>query len=85
MKAASKKTYYRNDEFLQNIGRKVRHLRIQRNLTQMDLAFMCNDKDYSQINRLELGKINFSVSYLYLVASALEVNPSDLLNFDNKK
>ena len=48
----------------------------------MDLAFMCNDKDYSQINRLELGKINFSVSYLFLVASALEVNPADLLNFE---
>ncbi|MFM2439555.1 MAG: hypothetical protein RLZ16_553, partial [Bacteroidota bacterium] len=42
-------------------------------------AFKCNDKDYSQINRLELGKINFSVSYLYLIANALEVKPSDLI------
>ena len=35
----------------------------------MDLAFKCNDIDYSQINRIELGKVNFSVSYLSLIAS----------------
>ena len=45
----------------------------------MDLAFKCNDMDYSQINRMELGKINFSVSYLLLIAKALEVSPKKLL------
>ncbi|OYZ01055.1 MAG: hypothetical protein B7Y37_08860 [Sphingobacteriia bacterium 28-36-52] len=45
----------------------------------MDLAFKCNDKDYSQINRVELGKVNFSVSYLSLIAEALEVTPAELL------
>jgi transcriptional regulator with XRE-family HTH domain len=48
-------------------------------LTQMELAFKCNDKDYSQINRVELGKVNFSVSYLSLIAEALEVTPKELL------
>ncbi len=45
----------------------------------MDLAFACNDKDYSQINRIELGKVNFSVSYLTLIAKVLDVTPQDLL------
>ena len=45
----------------------------------MELAFKCNDVDYSQINRVELGKVNFSVSYLTLISNALEVNPKDLL------
>jgi hypothetical protein len=45
----------------------------------MDLAFKCNDQDYSQINRVELGKVNFSVSYLSLIASALEVSTQELL------
>lgn len=45
----------------------------------MDLAFKCNDKDYSQINRVELGKVNFSVSYLLLIAEALDVNPKELV------
>jgi transcriptional regulator with XRE-family HTH domain len=45
----------------------------------MDLAFACGDIDYSQINRIELGKVNFSVSYLALLASVLKVEPKDLL------
>jgi transcriptional regulator with XRE-family HTH domain len=45
----------------------------------MELAFKCNDMDYSQINRMELGKINFSASYLLLIAKALEVSPKKLL------
>ena len=79
MKTQSRKGYYRNDEFLKEIGEKVRKLRLGKGLTQMDLAFACNDKDYSQINRIELGKVNFSVSYLSLIAKVLEVTPQDLL------
>jgi hypothetical protein len=61
------------------IGKKVRYFRLKQGLTQTDLAFKCNDKDYSQINRLELGKINFSVSYLKLIANALNINIKDLI------
>ena len=75
----TKKRYYRQDDFLKKVGEKVRSVRLEKGLTQTDLAFRCNDKDYSQINRLELGKVNFSVSYLYLIASALDVTPADLL------
>ena len=56
-----------------------RELLILKGMTQMDLAFKCNDKDYSQINRVELGKVNFSVSYLQLIAKALGVSPKKLL------
>jgi transcriptional regulator with XRE-family HTH domain len=62
------------------IGERVRELRQKAGLTQMELAFRCNDKDYSQINRVELGKVNFSVSYLTLIANALEVTPKDLIS-----
>jgi transcriptional regulator with XRE-family HTH domain len=79
VKKQIKKKYYRDDIFLKEIGNKVRELRLAKGLTQMDLAFKCNDKDYSQINRVELGKVNFSVSYLSLIAKALEVTPNDLL------
>jgi len=74
-----KRIYYRDDEFLKQIGDKIRELRISKDMTQMDLAFKCNDMDYSQINRVELGKVNFSVSYLSLIAQALEVSPKRLL------
>lgn len=82
MEKTPRKPYYRDDDFLLQIGKKVRRIRMEKGLSQMELAFKCNDKDYSQINRLELGKINFSVSYLNLVAQALGVSPSDLVSFD---
>ncbi|WP_394367119.1 helix-turn-helix domain-containing protein [Sediminibacterium soli] len=79
MKKRTRKPYYRDDDFLLKIGEKVRSIRMDKGLTQMELAFKCNDKDYSQINRVELGKVNFSVSYLSLIADALEIAPKDLL------
>jgi transcriptional regulator with XRE-family HTH domain len=74
-----RKGYYRDNDFLTAVGAKVRAIRLAKGLTQMELAFACNDKDYSQINRIELGKVNFSVSYLALIAQVLEVDPKDLL------
>lgn len=75
----TRKGYFRDDEFLRAVGAKIREYRLLKGLTQMELAFACNDKDYSQINRIELGKVNFSVSYLSLIAEVLEVKPQDLL------
>jgi transcriptional regulator with XRE-family HTH domain len=55
---------------------------LAKGITQMELAFNCGDFDYSQINRIELGKVNFSVSYLVLLAKELDVTPNELLMFD---
>jgi len=79
VKKRGKRTYFRDDDFLEKIGQRVRELRLAKGMTQMDLAFACGDKDYSQINRVELGKVNFSVSYLSLIANALEVTPAELV------
>jgi len=79
VKKRGKRTYFRDDVFLEKIGQRVRELRLAKGMTQMDLAFACGDKDYSQINRVELGKVNFSVSYLSLIANALEVTPAELV------
>jgi len=73
------KKYYRDDKFLRNVGQKIRAIRLSKGITQTELAFKYNDKDYAQINRVELGKVNFSVSYLSLIALALEVSPNDLI------
>ena len=79
MNKTNRKPYYRDDVFLKEVGSKIRENRIKKGLTQMDLAFKCNDIDYSQINRLELGKVNFSISYLKLIASVLEIKINELL------
>lgn len=45
----------------------------------MELALLCNDKEWSQISRMERGLVNFSISYLLLVSEALQINPRQLL------
>ncbi|MFM2224576.1 MAG: hypothetical protein RJA07_778 [Bacteroidota bacterium] len=79
MKKRKAKKYFRDDDFLKKIGEKVRQHRKEKGLSQMDLAYACDDTDYSQINRMELGKVNFSVSFLSLVAQKLEIDVKDLL------
>ncbi len=48
-------------------------------MSQQVLANLC-DLELSQINRIELGKINTSISHLILIAEVLNVTPVDLLN-----
>lgn len=50
-------------------------------MTLQELAFACNDIDYAQINNMELGKVNFSISYLKLIADKLNVPVTYLLKF----
>lgn len=47
-------------------------------MSQEDLAYECG-LEYSQINRIELGKINTSISHLFLIAKALKISPKELL------
>ena len=78
MPKAVSKAYYRDASLLTSIGLKVRELRLERNLSQESLAIECGVPS-SQINRIELGKVNFTVSYLSKLAKALQVNLKDLL------
>lgn len=75
----TKKTHFRNDEQLKIIGDRIRKHRLAKGLTQSELAFECGDKDWSQISRMERGLVNFTISYLLLIAEILEIQPKDLL------
>ena len=74
-----KREYYRNDEFLAAVGKKIKQARRSQKMTREQLAFKCNDIDYTQIAKMERGEVNFGVSYLFLVAKALKVHPKDLV------
>ncbi|UOU98700.1 helix-turn-helix domain-containing protein [Chryseobacterium daecheongense] len=63
---------------LQIIGRRFRDLRLQKNLTQKELAFMV-DVEISQITRIERGIINTSILNLMKIADALEISISEFL------
>jgi len=63
---------------MKQVGEKIREIRSSRNVSIEALANECG-VDYSQVNRMELGKVNFSISYLNKIATALGVDPKELL------
>ena len=78
MKSKRKRSYYKDDEVLKSIGAKIREFRVNKEISQETLANEC-EIDYSQVNRMELGKVNFSISNLFRIARALNVDPKELL------
>jgi len=78
VKRKAKRKYYRDEILLKAIGEKIRANRQLQNISQEALANECGI-DYSQVNRMELGKVNFSISYLYKIASVLQTDPKELL------
>ena len=71
--------HFRKDEQLKIVGEKIRKIRLSKGYTQSELAFECGDKDWSQISRMERGLVNFSISYLLVVAEKLQISPRELL------
>lgn len=71
---------YRNEEVIKKLGQKVREVRLSLGYSQEELANLCN-LDLSQINRIELGKINTSISHVFLIAEVLKVSPKELIDF----
>jgi len=79
VKKKSKRSYYKDEEALRRVGLKIREIRTSKKISQENLANEC-EIDYSQLNRMELGKVNFNLSNLYRIAEALNVDPKDLLD-----
>jgi transcriptional regulator with XRE-family HTH domain len=71
------------ESFIINLGVHIRQLRESKNLSQQDLADDCGIPKV-QIGRIERAKINTTVRTLIKIANALEIEPKELLNFQNK-
>jgi transcriptional regulator with XRE-family HTH domain len=71
---------HRNDAVIKQLGSRIREERLKAGLSQQEFADICN-LELSQINRIELGKINTSVSHLFLIAEKLGVTPQELISF----
>ncbi len=74
----TKRRYFKDEAFLTAIGIKIRTYRNQKNLSIEQLANDC-EVDSTQIGRMELGKVNFSISFLSKIAYSLNVSPKELL------
>lgn len=65
---------------LTGIGRKIKELRVNSGLSQERLAFKC-DLDRTYIGSVERGERNISIINLKKIATALDVNLHEMLNF----
>ena len=70
----------KNEKLIKAIGSRIRILRIEKGLSQEDLA---NEADVplSQIGRIERGETNPTIFTLYVISEALEIELKVLLDF----
>ncbi|MEO6453088.1 MAG: helix-turn-helix domain-containing protein [Ginsengibacter sp.] len=64
--------YSRNNKIIKQFGEKVRQVRLAKGLSQETLALESGLED-SQINRIELSKINTSISHLFILQMPLKL------------
>jgi transcriptional regulator with XRE-family HTH domain len=78
VKRTSQKKYFVDETALKLVGARMRELRLKKGMT---IEYMANTTgmDYSQLSRMESGKVNFTISYLFRVAVSLGVTPKELL------
>ena len=69
---------------LEILGKRIKSLRENKNITQVDLASIIN-KDQQSLQRLEKGKVNPGYEYLLDIAEGLSMSISELLSFETEK
>jgi transcriptional regulator with XRE-family HTH domain len=69
----------KNKKLLKAIGLRIRELRKQKKLSQEELSYK-SELMLSQIGRIERGETNPTISTLYVLAEALEVELKDLVD-----
>lgn len=69
------------EEILYRIGRRIAQLRIERGISQQDLAARCNFEK-SNMSRIEYGRSNLTVRTLLTISQALGVKLRDLVDVE---
>ncbi len=66
------------------VGIKIRELRLSKGLTIEQLAFDAG-MEYTQLSRIELGKINTSIYHVYKISNSLSVTVPEIFNVLDEK
>ena len=72
--------YIRDDKSIKKLGKKIKKLRLEQKVSQMQLAFEAGISR-EQLGRIESGKINTSVSNIFAIAKALNLPAQELFSF----
>ena len=63
------------------LGKKTREIRKDKNLSQLDIAAICNIDD-KHISRIEPGQVDVRLSTILKIAKALEIGPEEFFSFE---
>ena len=66
------------EEFLVSMGAAIRKLRCEKNMSQAELALVC-EFEKASMSRIEAGKTNITILTLQKISHALNVHPTQLL------
>lgn len=66
------KHFMDKQQLLKQLGKKIKALREEQNLSQQELASLC-DFEKSNMSRIEAGNTNPTVFTLYKISSALKI------------
>jgi transcriptional regulator with XRE-family HTH domain len=66
-----------NEQFLVNLGSRIKQIRGERKMTQISLATKC-DFEKASMSRIESGKTNSTILTLRKISKALEVEVGEL-------
>lgn len=69
-------------EISKKIGQRIKTLRLERKITQQDLAAACNFEK-SNLARIEAGRTNPTIGTLEKICQALDINISQLFDFQD--
>ena len=67
----------KKEEVKNIVGQKIRQIRLMKNLSIEKVAHEAGI-EYTQLSRIELGKINTSIYHAYIISESLEVKLPDL-------
>ena len=71
-------------DLLKAAGARIRVIRVTKNLTQSQLAIICNIEK-STMSKIEAGQVNISYYTLYRLSKGLEVNMGKLVIPDGER
>jgi transcriptional regulator with XRE-family HTH domain len=73
----------KNKKLISSFGKRIRKLREERDYSMRYLADLA-DVNYTQISKIETGKINTTISTAYAIAKALDISIDELFKFEIK-
>ena len=70
-----------DQKVLKRFGENLHRLRIEKGLSLREMSYACKI-DNSKIAKIEKGMVNITFTTLLELASALEIHPSSLLDYE---